>query len=197
MARPRSITNEAILAAAFEILIEQGPNSVTFEQLSERVGLVPAALVRRFGNKKQLFLEIDKYALRRTNAKVQEAVAQAASSVEAIITQFSTELWFATTVARFANGQEFLLMDLRDKTLYDNYRSSFEHRHQQIIELLEKAQADGELEDIADIHELTRHLEMLIHGAGHVWAMTNETSIDDYISHHVKLALKPYMLTEE
>ena len=192
MSRPRLVSDQTIITAAYDLLMEQGPRSLTFESLASRVGLVPAALVRRFKNKQQLLLQVDRHGLERTNAKVAEAMEDKKSPIDAIIAQFTAELAFASSLERFANGQEFLLMDFREKDLYGNYRVSFEHRHQQIIELLQQSQAAGELEAIDDASELARHLEMLLHGAGHVWAMTQEEPIETYISQHVQLALQPY-----
>ena len=192
MARPRSISDQTIIAEAYEVLMEHGPSNLTFERLGARVGLVPGALVRRFKNKHQLLLEVDRYALAHTNAIAAETMKETASPIDTIIAQFTSELAFASTTKRFANGQEFLLMSFRDKDLYANYQVSFEHRHKQVIELLKKAQADGELDDIDDIAELARHLEMILHGAGHVWSMTQEGPIEDYISHHMRFALQQY-----
>lgn len=192
MARPRLVSDQTIITAAYDLLMEQGPRSLTFESLAKRVGLVPAALVRRFKNKQQLLLQVDKYGLHHTNTKVAEAIEDKKSPIDTIIAQFTAELAFASTLERFANGQEFLLMDFREKDLYNNYRTSFEHRHQQIIELLQQSQAAGELEEINNVADLARHLEMLLHGAGHVWAMTQEGPVEDYIKHHVLLALQPY-----
>lgn len=192
MARPRSISDQTIIAEAYELLMKQGPGNLTFERLGSIVGLVPGALVRRFKTKQQLLLEINRYALERTNAKVKEATDKTTSPIDAILAQFTTELGFASTVERFANGQEFLLMDFRDKNLYTNYQVSFEHRHQQIAELLKKAQEAGELEEVDNLDELAQHLEMLLHGAGHVWAMTQDGPIENYISRHVHFALQPY-----
>lgn len=197
MARPRLVSDQAIIAAAYDLLMESGAGGLTFEALASRVGLVPAALVRRFKTKQELVLQVDRYALERTNSKVEEAMNKTSSPIEAIIAQFTTELGFASTLERFANGQEFLLMDFRHKALYDNYKVSFLHRHNQIAELLEKAQTEGELEGIGDMFELARQLGMLLHGAGHVWAMTQEGPIEVYIRHHVLLALKPYRKMEE
>lgn len=197
MARPRLISDQSILAEAYDLLMERGPGDLTFESLGARVGLVPAALVRRFKNKQQLLLQVDRYGLERTNGKVQEAMDQSSSPVDAIIAQFTTELAFASSLERFANGQEFLLMDLRNTDMYKNYRVSFEHRHQQIIELLQEAQAKGDLTDISDMPELARHLEMLVHGAGHVWAMTQDGPIEEYIRHHVEFALASYKKGKE
>ncbi|HEU5121219.1 MAG TPA: TetR family transcriptional regulator [Candidatus Saccharimonadales bacterium] len=192
MARPRSITDQDIIAEAYDLIMELGPTKLTFEKLGARVGLVPAALVRRFKTKQQLIVEIDRYALARTDTKVQTAMDEASSPINAILAQFTTELSFASSIERFANGLEFLLMDFRDKDLYTNYQVSFKHRHEQIIELLQKAQESGELEAIDDIEGLARHLEMILHGSGHVWAMTQEGPIEDYISQHINIALKPY-----
>jgi len=197
MARPRSISDETIIAEAYELIVEHGPSNLTFERLGAQVGLVPAALVRRFKNKQQLLLEVDRYALKFTKTKTEEAMKKTSSPIDAIIAQFTSELAFASTIERFANGQEFLLMDMRDKNLYNNYEISFEERHQQVIEMLKKAQEDGKLEGVEDLAELARHLEMILHGAGHVWAMTQQGTIEEYISKHVKFALKPYQDKKE
>ncbi|HET7637942.1 MAG TPA: TetR/AcrR family transcriptional regulator [Ktedonobacteraceae bacterium] len=193
MARTPSISSQDILTQAYDLLMEVGPSNLTFERLGKKVGLVPAALIRRFNNKKQLMLEIDRYALELTNQEVFRAIRDTQSPIEAIIAQFTAEMSYATTIERFANGQEFLLHDFRDKELYDNYRLSFERRHLQIAQLLMRAQQDGLLVGIDNINELARQLEMIVHGAGHVWAMTAEYTIDECIRRYVHLTLKPYM----
>ena len=192
MARPRSVSNQAILKAAWELVTKEGPGKLTFERLGAQVGLVPTALVRRFRNKKQLFAAVDRFALELTDKKVNEAMKKTSSPIEAIIVQFVTELSFASTIERFANGQEFLLMDFREKELYANYQMSFQCRHMQVVDLLKKAESAGELSGISDHDRLARHLELLLHGAGHVWVMSQDKSIEEYITDHVELALQPY-----
>ena len=192
MARPRLVSDQTIISEAYSLLMESGPDGLTFERLAARVGLVPAALVRRFKNKQALLLAVDRHGLERTNAKVQEAIENAASPIDAIIAQFTTELEFASNLERFVHGQQFLLMDFQDEDLYANYRLSFEHRHQQVAALLERAQDEGELENVGDFQLLARHLEMILHGAGHVWAMTQAGPIEEYIKRHVEFALLPY-----
>jgi AcrR family transcriptional regulator len=193
MARPRSISNETILATAYDLLMAEGLSNFTFERLGVKVGLVPAALVRRFKNKKQLIIEVDRFALARTNAEIEKVMDESLSPIEAIIALFTTELAFATSISRLANGQEILFADFRDDNLYANYRVSFEHRHEQVVELLKKAETTGYLRRIANVHALATHLEMIQHGAGHVWAMTQDKSIADYIADNVRFALQPYL----
>lgn len=196
MARPQTISDQIIIEKAYDLLMKDGPHGLTFEKLASQVGLVPAALVRRFKNKKELLLQIDRYALKMTNQKVEEAIKNASSPVEAIIAQFVSELAFASSIERFVNGQEYLLMDLGDETLYNNYLLSYEHRHRQIVDLLQRAIANDEL-IIRDVSLVARHLEMIAHGSGHVWAMTQQDTIETYIREHILLALEPYRVRKD
>ena len=192
MARPKTVSDSQIVEAAYELIMAHGPQALTFERLGQKVGLVPAALVRRFSNKQQLLAEADKYALERSNAQLQDVLERHDSPIEAILAGFIAELSFATTIERFIHGQEFLLMDLGYPDLYDNYQVSFKQRHGTVAELIAKAQARGELSADLDPMEIARLLQMIEHGAGHVWAMSQEGTIEDYINKYVMLALKPY-----
>lgn len=195
MARPRLIDDEKILQEAYALIMERGPAKLTFESLGARVGLVPSALIKRFKNKQQLLQRVDQYALEQTTTQSQQVLDATQSPLDAIIAQFTTELRFATSIERFANGQEFLLSDLRHKEQYQNYRASFLQRHQQIVTLLQAAESTRTLQPIADYDTLARHLQLIAHGAGHVWAMTQEGSIEDYIADHIRFALAPYVKT--
>jgi AcrR family transcriptional regulator len=192
MARPKTVTDEALVEAAYELVIAGGPKILTFEKLGERVGLVPAALVRRFSSKHRLLAEVDKYALARSNEKLQMIMAQHDSPIDAILAGFVAEMSFASTIERFIHGQEWLLMDLADKDLYTNYHASFHERYAQVQKLLKQAQARGEISSDIDTKELAQFLQMILHGAGHVWAMDQEGPIEDYINKYVQLALRPY-----
>lgn len=192
MARPKKVSDEDLVAAAYELLMAEGPNNLTFEKLSEKVGLVPAALVRRFRNKRNLLLEVDRYALARSSTHRQAAMDEQQSPIDAIIAGFTNELSFASSLKRFIHGQEFLLMDFADHTLYQNYEVSFRERHAEVADLIRQAQARGELSPDLDPAKTARLLQMILHGAGHVWAMTQEGPIEDYINQYVRLALEPY-----
>ncbi len=192
MARPKSIEDQELIEAAYELLMEYGPKGLTFESLGQKVGLVPAALVRRFANKRALLMEVDRYALARSNARLEEVMAKQASPIDAILAGFVAELSFASTIERFIHGQEYLLMDLADKDLYANYHVSFKQRHEQVAALLKSAQERGEISKDIDVQEFARFLQMILHGAGHVWAMSQEGPIEDYINHFVQMAIKPY-----
>jgi AcrR family transcriptional regulator len=49
--RLRQITDQQIAQHAAELLVEAGPNGVTFAEVAKRCGLAPPTLVQRFGQK--------------------------------------------------------------------------------------------------------------------------------------------------
>ncbi len=55
MARPPTISNEAILAAARQVFLEQGYGASTLD-IAERAGISEASIFKRFGTKQGLFL---------------------------------------------------------------------------------------------------------------------------------------------
>jgi AcrR family transcriptional regulator len=192
VARPRTVSDEAIIEAAYQLVVSNGPKGLTFKRLGEEVNLVPAALARRFTSKQALLLEVDRFAFARSNARLQEVRNQAGSPIEAILASFIAELSFVTTIERFIHGEEYLLMDLGDRDMYANYHLSFHERHRQVAELLREAQQRGEIDAAIDVNEFAQFLQMILHGAGHVWAMDQKAPIEKYITKYVQLALQPY-----
>jgi AcrR family transcriptional regulator len=55
MARPPKITNEAILAAARQVFLEQGESGSTLE-IAQKAGISEASIFKRFSTKQALFL---------------------------------------------------------------------------------------------------------------------------------------------
>ncbi len=107
MARPRTVSDSAILAAAANAVAASGPAGVTLAQIGAGVGLTAAALLRRFGSKDQLLL-----ALARHSAEVVPARLAAAGSVAALVDAFTAMAASVRDSAEFANHLAFLLMDL-------------------------------------------------------------------------------------
>lgn len=55
MSRPRTVTNEAILATARECALERGAN-VALDVIAERLGVTAPALLRRFGSREAIMI---------------------------------------------------------------------------------------------------------------------------------------------
>lgn len=56
MARPRTVTDDAILEAAMQLMYRDGPDALTYAAVGKLVGLSPATLVQRYPTK-EAFLQ--------------------------------------------------------------------------------------------------------------------------------------------
>jgi AcrR family transcriptional regulator len=117
MPRPKTQSDESVLAAALALMHEQGPEALTFAALSERCGLSPATLVQRFSSKRALKQNALLHAWDRLDARTAELAASVPkTSVGAI------ELLVGLTgqygeIEAYAEGLLMLREDLRDPVL--------------------------------------------------------------------------------
>ena len=190
MSRPRRITNEAIYEAAHEIIMQYGPERLTFQSLSDSTGLVPAALVRRFKSKEQLFIEVDTYCLETAANTLAETAERFDSPLEAVIDGLSNEMKFAASSRVYINGLAFLLKSLSSAELYKNYQVAFRRQTDDIRRLLEKAVAQKELKHDTDCAELAKLLQVTQQGACHAWIMSQEEPIEKCVERHLRTLLR-------
>lgn len=192
MSRPQRVTNETIYEAAHEIIMQHGPDSLTFQTLGKTTGLVPAALVRRFKSKKQLFIEVDAYCLEIGADALAEAAERFDSALDAIVYGLSSDMGFAVSANIYINGLAFLLKGLETPELYKNYQAAFKRQEHDIRQLLEKAVAQKELRQDTDCVELAKLLQITQQGACHMWIMSQEEPIETCIERHLRALLAVY-----
>ncbi|HEX6258568.1 MAG TPA: helix-turn-helix domain-containing protein [Candidatus Saccharimonadales bacterium] len=192
MSRPQRVTNEAIYEAAHEIIMQHGPASLTFQTLGKATGLVPAALVRRFKSKQQLFIEVDTYCLEKAANTLAEAAKRFDSALDAIVYGLSGEMGFAMSANVYVNGLAFLLKGLDTPELYKNYQAAFRRQEDDIRQLLEKAVTQMELRQNVDCVGLAKLLQITQQGACHMWIMSQEEPIEKCIERHLRTLLEAY-----
>ena len=117
MPRPRTITDDAVLDAALDVMMKHGPAGATFARLADATGLATATLVQRFGSKPAL---VQAALLRgwdlldaRTAAADHAAPPTVAGAVMLLV-ELSSE--YATGDA-YADGLLLLREDFRDPDL--------------------------------------------------------------------------------
>ncbi|MDQ3544870.1 MAG: TetR/AcrR family transcriptional regulator [Actinomycetota bacterium] len=116
MPRPRTISDEALLEAALEIVHGAGPGALSFATLAARVGLAGSTIVQRFGSKADLLRAALLYAWDRLDADTALAAAEASPDAAGVV-----ELLVALSGQYEANDYADQLMvlreDLRDPVL--------------------------------------------------------------------------------
>ncbi len=192
MSRPQRVANKAIYEAAHEIIMQHGSDSLTFQTLSRATGLVPAALVRRFKSKQQLFIEVDAYCLETGADVLAEAAERFDSALDAIVYGLSSDMGFAVSANTYINGLAFLLKGLETPELYKNYQAAFKRQEYDIRQLLEKAVTQKELQQDTDCTRLAKLLQITQQGACHMWIMSQEEPIEKCIERHLRTLLEVY-----
>ncbi|HSD56302.1 MAG TPA: helix-turn-helix domain-containing protein [Candidatus Saccharimonadales bacterium] len=183
-----------ICKAAHDIIMQHGPRSLTFQSLGEATGLVPAALVRRFGTKRQLLIEVDTYWLEAAADTLAVAAMRHDSSLEAIVEALSSEMSFANSSTVYTNSLSFLLESLNNPKLYKNYQSAFKRQQESVENLLEIAKEKNELGPDVNCNELSKLLQVTQQGACHMWIMSQAEAIEVCIERYLRLALQPYVV---
>ena len=124
MARTKSISDEAVLAAAATVMFARGPSEFTLGDVAKAAGIAPATLVQRFGDKHGLIVA----AIEQDNRTFERFLAELPSEVgaEAVIDVFAR--MFDGVVAdadRFADQLLWLRQDMRDPDLNRLARERF------------------------------------------------------------------------
>lgn len=173
MARPRTVADDAILAAAADAVAEFGPAEVTLARIGARVGLSATALLHRFGSKRRLLL-----ALARHDAEVLPARLAAARTadrpVAALVDALAALAGGVLSATELANHLAFLLMDLSDpefRLVGREYTAAVESA---IALVLLAGRDAGELPPEGADADLPRAVHAAYNGALLTWGMAGD-----------------------
>ena len=117
MARPRSVTDEAILEAAMDLMYRSGPDALTFAAVGRMVGLSPATLVQRYASKEAFLQAAMLQGWDRLDAQTAALDQTAALSPEGAIDMLVAMMPAGMTDAENAMGLAILREDMRDPVL--------------------------------------------------------------------------------
>lgn len=190
MARPRTIDDEAILAAAAALIGRVGPARLTLGHVAEEVGLSPATLLQRFGSKRGLLLAL---ARRGTDWDARFAAAREAapSRVEALHAALAELTAPVGTPQAMANNLAFLQLDLSDDDFHAEAVAGFRAMQRAIEVLLREAVAEGELAG-ADPEQLAEAVVTTYNGALITWAVLRDGPLEGWLRRQLDATLAPY-----
>ncbi|MDI6105962.1 TetR family transcriptional regulator [Actinoplanes sp. NEAU-A12] len=192
MARPRTVSDAAILTAAAHAVAQVGPANVTLAQIGDRAGLTAAALVRRFGSKERLLLALAREAAEAVPARL--AAARAAEyPLAALIDALVAMAAGVRSATAFTHHLAFLLMDLSVPEFQQVTRKYAAGVEAAIDEVLQAATAAGELEPERVDHETAEAIHAAYNGALITWGMAgHDGSPAEHVRRHLLRATRPY-----
>ncbi|ABS04158.1 AcrR family transcriptional regulator [Kineococcus radiotolerans] len=194
MARPRTVSDEAIHAATAEVMRRHGLQGTTLAAVAAHAGLSAAGLVQRFGSKRQLLLDF----ARRGEAATVECFTTARSTSTSPLHAVQTALAMLTAQVRerseLANNLSFLQLDLADEDFRALAAANARQAQAQIEELLREAVTAGELA-ATDTGALARTVYLTYNGVLTLWPLTGTRPLARELHDAVSAVLRPYLPT--
>ncbi len=189
--RPRTVSDEEILAAAGAVVARLGPTRFTLAHVAKEVGLSPATLVQRFGTKRGLLL-----ALARSGVEgVKEcfaAVRGAHRSPLAALLSAATEMTrHVKSPEELANFLSFLQVDLSDAEFHRLSLENSKRIHAGYGALLDEAVASGEIAP-CDTKALARAVGAVAGGSLLGWAIHRDGPAEKWVRADLATLLDPY-----
>ncbi|BBH68519.1 hypothetical protein ACTI_52040 [Actinoplanes sp. OR16] len=185
MARPRTVSDAAILAAAAHAVAEAGPANVTLALIGDRVGLTAAALLRRFGSKEKLLLALARDAVATVPARL-VAAASAERPLAALIDAFVAMAGAVRNASEFGNHLAFLLMDLSVPEFQQVTRAYAAGVEAAVGTVLRAAAATGEVDPGRVDEEAAEVIHAAYNGALITWGMAGQDGTPaDHVRRHL------------
>ena len=169
--RPRTVSDEEILAATARAIGRVGPLRLTLAHVAREAGLSPATLIQRFGSKRALLLAFARQGGGDDQAFMDGLRAEGRTPLE--------------------TARAFLQIDLTDAAFHRITSRLFRSQHQALAGLLAEAQAEGELGPV-DARALARLLLAVVNGSLLTWAVYRDGPAAAWLARDVDLALEPY-----
>jgi AcrR family transcriptional regulator len=195
MARPRTVSDAEVLAAAAAAVASVGPARLTLAEVGVRVGLSPATLLQRFGSKRGLLLALARAGAETMPARLRTARG-AAQPAAALVEVFAEMADGVRTSAEFANHLGFLLLDLSDPEFQSVARAHAAAIEASIDDVLAASRTAGELAPLppgaSDL--LPRALHAGYNGALVTWGMTGQGNPADAVREHLRQLLTPHQV---
>lgn len=189
--RPRTVSDEAILAAAAQAIARHGPARLTLAHVAAEVGLAPATLLQRFGSKRGLLLAVATSGTEVLEPTFARARARHASPLAALHAALADLIADIDSPATLGNQLAFLQMDLADPDLRDNAVRHSRELRAQIRRLLDEAMVAGELAP-GDSARLAQAVYTTYNGALLTWAIDGQGTLTDWLRGDVDEVLAPY-----
>lgn len=191
MPRPRSITDEQIIAATVAAIGRHGPARLTLAHVADEAGVSPAALIQRFGSKAALLAAVAERGSGQAETVFDATAARGGAPLVTLreaLADFAGDIGDRT---QFANHMAMLQLDLADPELHRQALDQAAVVRRRIEGLLADAVAAGHLRR-TDTARLADTVYTAYNGAMITWAIDGTSTLRDRIRTQVDAVLDPY-----
>jgi AcrR family transcriptional regulator len=190
--RPRTVEDDAVLAATAELIGRVGPAKLSLARVAEQSGLAPATLIQRFGSKRGLLLALAKRGTaswRRLDAAADPAAGPALQTIVDALTHAVSGI---ETPEAMANHIAFLQIDLADPEFYDLAHQGATSMRERLEAALNEAKARKEIPPSTDTRQLAELVQTVYNGALVGWAIDRDGRLTTYLERRLRALLARY-----
>lgn len=191
MPRVRTVSDEDILDAAERVVHRVGPIRVTLADIGAEAGLSPAALIQRFGTKRELLLAMVARGVGGVRARFEKAAVAPGDRLDALVEAFVSGAAAIAGPEAYANALSFLHVDVTEPDFREHTRAWFAAMHEGSRRVLEQAERAGEIKR-GDLDAIARALVVAYNGALLLWAVEREGAPMDAVRLAVETVLEPH-----
>jgi AcrR family transcriptional regulator len=189
--RRRTVSDDDILYATMNAMGRHGPIDLTLAHVAEAVGITPAALIKRFGSKRELLLAVSRAGSTGMATAFAQLRASAKSPLGALI-DATTQLAKGTrSPEEAAHHLAFLHTDVTDpdfrKPMLEMTRATLTGYEGLVADALAKR----ELRD-CEPAALARVLYAIVGGSMITWAVIRKGTAEAWVRADIEAAIAPY-----
>ncbi|MBM7790401.1 TetR/AcrR family transcriptional regulator [Tenggerimyces flavus] len=192
MARPRLVSDAEVLAAVARTVGRIGPVRLTLAEVAKEAGLSAAALVQRYGGKRELLIAFiagdDRYSF---TARMRLAYERSDDPVEGLIDAVVSVAGEELTPDEFANHLAFLHFELADPEFRRLLAGHDRAVRDELEQYVHDAVVKGRLV-VEDELALVEAVNALLSGTQLTWAMSRRGTLRDALRRDLGTLLDPY-----
>jgi AcrR family transcriptional regulator len=186
--RPRTVTDDQILAATARVVSGVGPHGLTLAAVAKEANLAAPTLVQRFGSKRGLLLAFSRQAAGDPATRFGAVRARHSSPLTALRAGLTGMAAGIDTPEQLANHLAFLQLELIDPDLHQHVLDHANAMLEQIQSLLTEAVDHGEL-DPCDVDRLARAVYCTYNGALVTWAVLRNGTLTQWLTRELDFLL--------
>jgi AcrR family transcriptional regulator len=194
--RPRTITDDQILAATARAISRVGPHGLTLAAVASEANLAAPTLVQRFGSKRGLLIAFSRQASGDPATRFASARTRHQSPLTALRAGLTGMVHGIDTPEQLANHLAFLQLELVDPEFHQHVLEHANAMLEQIHSLLTEAADHGEL-DPCDLTQLARAIYCTYNGALITWAVLRDGTLSQWLDRELDFLFGPHLSAAE
>lgn len=191
LGRPRTVTDEAILAALARAISRVGPARLTLAAVAAEAGIAAPTIAQRFGSKRNLLLAFAAQAPGQLEDSFTRARASHATPLAALLSDPLGATRAMDSPGALAHHLAFLQLELADPEFHQHVLEHARVSCEQIHQLLDAAVEHGELRQ-CDTQALARAIQVTYNGTLITWAIFRQGSLASALRRELEFILTPF-----